>query len=96
MLRILLRNTTDVFFVLMVFVAVVFISRELLGILTLSQRLGVFVTGVFSIGTPVFLLLALCSFFVLGQPRHKIYVLFAGLMLVFLCGIFYVIYASKI
>lgn len=91
-----LRILTDVVFSLVLLLTGIFLLREVVGLIHLSQDAGLLVVRLFVIGAPLSLILSLISLFSLNLTRYKWYSLVSGVEVLILAVVYWIIYASQI
>lgn len=91
-----LKALTDTVFFTVLFVTVVYVLSDVVGILVLGRDVGKVLVRLFVIGAPISLFLSLVSLFSLNLARYKWYSFVSGVEVLILVVVYWVIYGSQI
>lgn len=96
MVHVSLKALTEVVFFTVLFVTVIYVLSDVVGVLALGRDTGGVLIRLFVIGAPISLLLSLAALIGLGSNRYKYYSLVSGFEVIVLALVFLIIYKSQI
>ena len=91
-----LGRLTDVIFISVLLLTVIFLLREVFGFLHLSRETGLLVVRLFVIGAPLSLVFSLIALFKLKNSRYRWYSCVSGVEVLVLALIYWIISSSQI
>jgi hypothetical protein len=91
-----LKGLTDTVFFAVLFVTIVYVLSDAVGVLVLGRDVGKVLVRLFVIGAPISLFLSLVSLFSLNLARYKWYSFVSGVEVLILAVVYWIIYASQI
>ena len=91
-----MKVLTDIVFLSVLLLTVIFLLREVFGFLHLSRETGLLVVRLFVIGAPLSFVVSLVALFKLNSSRYKWYSWVSGVEVLVLALIYWIISSSQI